>query len=104
MCMAVEPAFKAPFKPHRFSHTSYISLIKISTFNFLYPFASLERPGIKFLLKNLSYNTIFHAVRPKCGLKLFNSILYIYSWQSGEGVTFTREHSSLMKKKWSGKL
>ena len=32
VCVAMEPAFKAPFKPHHPSHTLYISLMKISTF------------------------------------------------------------------------
>lgn len=71
MCVAVEPAFKAPFKPHHFSHTSYISLMKISTFEFLYSFASLDMPGIMFLLQRLSYDTALCAARPtrKYGFK-----------------------------------
>lgn len=70
VCVAVELAFTAPFKPHHFSHTSYISLMKIIIFKFLYSFASLEMPGIMFLLQHLSYDTISCADRPKYGINL----------------------------------
>lgn len=69
--MAVAPAFKIPYKPHHFSHTSSISLMKISTSKRFYLFASLQMSGIMFLMQQLSYDTVFCADRPTYGLKLF---------------------------------
>lgn len=69
------------------SHLIYFSM-NISTFKFLYSFASLEMPGIMFLLQHLNYDTVFCA-RPKYGYTLVILIpyTYIYSRQWGEGVT-----------------
>lgn len=89
-CVAKEPAFKARSEPHHLSHTSQVSLMKMSTSQCLCPSASLRTSALVFVLRHLSHDAVFCADRRTRGLKLFRFCFIYLVWEiRGGGVALT---------------